>query len=98
MGYQGHGDLTELFELRRVGDRDWVIYDRRVPRDDGRCVVAHIFETEDDVVEVVWLDGRALPTLYISAPAVLDDLIYSVQRHGGTRPIEIPAFRPPPVA
>ena len=92
-------ESANLFDVRRVSDREWVIYDLRFDRNDARCVVACIWHSEDDTVEVVWLDGRALPTRYASVDAVMDDLMMAAQRvAGGTRPIEIPHFPPRLVA
>lgn len=87
---------ANLFDLRRVSDREWVIYDRRFALDDARCVVACVWHTDDDDVEVVWLDGRAMATKYASVDSVMADLTTAAQRvAGGTRPIEIPHFPPP---
>jgi hypothetical protein len=88
-------EAANLFDMRRVSDREWVIYDLRVAPNDARCVVACVWLTDDDDVEVVWLDGRALPTRYASVDAVMDDVTASAQRTaGGTRPIEIPSLPP----
>jgi hypothetical protein len=89
-------EAANLFDARRVSGREWVIYDLRVPPNDARCVVACVWRTDDDDVEVVWLDGRSLPTRYASVEAVMDDVTASAQRTaGGTRPIQIPSLPPP---
>ena len=89
-------EAANLFDVRRVSDREWVIYDLRVAPNDARCVVACVWLADDDDVEVVWLDGRALPTTYSSVDAVMHDITAWSQRSaGGTRPIEIPSLPPP---
>ncbi|MCW3493617.1 hypothetical protein [Microbacterium sp. SSM24] len=82
-------------ELRRVASHEWVVYDLQYPMDDSRCLVACLSETEDDLVEVVWLQGTTLPVLYRSPTEVLEDLVR--HRNAGLRlrrPDEIP-HRPP---
>lgn len=92
-------EAVKLFDLRRVSEREWVIYDRRFAMNDARCVVACVWNADDDDVEVVWLDGHALPTRYASVDAVMADLTVTSQRRaGGTRPIEIPHLPPPRLA
>lgn len=92
-------ESAKLFDVRRVSDREWVIYDLRFDVNDARCVVACIRYSDDDDVEVVWLDSRAMPTRYASVDAVMADLTIAAQRvAGGTRPIEIPHFPPRLVA
>ena len=87
------------FEVRRVSEREWVIYDVRFARNDARCVVACVRETDDEDAEVLWLDGRMMPTRYASVDAVVQDLTSaSLRRLGGRRPIEIPHFPPPRLA
>jgi hypothetical protein len=87
------------FEVRRVSDSEWVIYDVRFARNDARCVVACVRETDDQDVEVVWLGGRMRPTRYASVDAVVEDLTTAaLRRHGGSRPIEIPHLPPPRLA
>ena len=87
------------FEVRRVSEREWVIYDVRFARDDARCVVACVRETDDDDAEVVWLDSRMMPTRYASVDAVVQDLTtVALRRRGGRRPIEIPHLPPPRLA
>jgi hypothetical protein len=87
------------FEVRRVSHREWVIYDVRFERDDARCVVACVRETDDEDAEVVWLGGRMMPTRYASVDAVIEDLTTAtLRRRGGTRPIEIPHLPPPRLA
>ena len=84
------------FEVRRVSDREWVIYDVRFARNDAQCVVACVRETDDEDAEVVWLNGRMMPTRYVSVDAVVEDLTTAALRGlGGRRPIEIPHFPPP---
>lgn len=86
---------SKLFEVRRVSDQDWVVYDCRVPADDARCVIACVHSDEDDNVEVRWVDGRVMPTRYLSVGAVIDDLVVAERRRGGsTRPIAIPHYPP----
>lgn len=83
------------WELRRVSPHELVVYDLSYPLDDSRCVVACLTETEDDLVEVVWLRGTNLPSVYLSATDVLEDLVR--HREAGLRsrrPEEIP-HRPP---
>ena len=88
-------EAADLFDVRRVSDREWVIYDLRVPSNDARCVVACVWLTEEDDVEVVWLDDRPLPRRYASISAVMYDVTACARRSaGGTRPIEIPSLRP----
>jgi len=78
-----------------VSDREWVIYDARFARNDARCVVACVRETDDEDAEVVWLGGRMMPTRYGSVDAVIEDLtMATLRRRGGTRPIEIPHLPP----
>ncbi len=82
-------------ELRRVADHELVVYDLTYPLDDSRCVVAHLSESEDDLVEVLWVRGTNLPTVYLSAAEVLEDLVR--HRDAGQRsrrPAEIPHFPP----
>ncbi|MDY0908855.1 hypothetical protein [Microbacterium sp. CFBP9034] len=82
-------------ELRRVADHEWIVYDGAYPLDDSRSVVACLTDTEDDLVDVVWLQPTPLPTVYLCAADVLED----VARHRGRarnhgRPDEIPHFPP----
>ena len=84
------------YELRRVSDREWLIYDVRFPMNDARCLVACIWQSDEDEAEVVWIDGRSRPTTYVSPEAVMEDLtLAAVGGSGGTRPIEIPHLPPP---
>ena len=79
-------ESAKLFDVRRVSDREWVIYDLRFDLNDARCVVACIRYSDDDDVEVVWLDGRAMPTRYASVDAVMADLTIAAQRVAGGSP------------
>lgn len=82
-------------ELRRVAPHELIVRDLSYPLDDSRCILAHLTETEDDLVEVVWLQGISLPSVYLSAGEVLDDLLR--HRDAGQRsrrPDEIPHFPP----
>jgi len=89
-----NGDMMQ-FEVQRVSDREWVIYDVRFARNDARCVVACVRETDDEDAEVVWLDGRMMPTRYASVDAVVEDMTAAaLRRIGGARPIEIPHLQP----
>lgn len=88
---------SEPYGLRYVGPGEWVVYDRRIPGDDARCVIAHVSETDGQYVEVLWLAASSRPTRYVSAAAVVADLrVPASGRPGGTRPIEIPHFAPLP--
>lgn len=82
-------------ELRRVAPQELIVRDLSYPLDDSRCILAHLTETEDDLVEVVWLQGISLPSVYLSAGEVLDD----IRRHRNAdqrsrRPDEIPHLPP----
>lgn len=82
-------------ELRRVSSREWIVQDLGYPIDDSRSVVACITETEEDLVEVVWLTPTALPTLYLCAADVLEDIVrHRTAGTGSRRPAEIPHLPP----
>lgn len=88
-------ESMNTLELRRVSPREWIVQDLDYPIDDSRSVVACITETDDDLVDVVWLTQTALPTLYLCAADVLEDLVR--HRSAGTRsrrPAEIPHLPP----
>lgn len=86
---------TTALELRRVAPHEWVVQDLSFPIDDSRSLVAAITETEDDFVEVLWLVPTALPTLYLSATEVLEDLVrYRNAGRRSRRPAEIPHLPP----
>lgn len=87
---------ADMLELRKVGEREWVIYDRAFPLDDSRSVIACVTETTEDLAEVVWLQPSALPTLYLSPAEVLEDLMRSRSAHSRrAAPHTIPALPPP---
>lgn len=82
-------------ELRRIASDALVLYDTSYPADDPRGIVARLTETEDDLVEVVWLQASSLPSLYLEASEVLADV--ARYRGGGRRsrhPDEIPHLPP----
>jgi hypothetical protein len=82
-------------ELRRVAPHELVLYDLSYPLDDSRCVVAHLSETEEDLIEVVWVRGTNLPSVYLAASEVIEDLVR--HREAGERsrrPEEIPHLPP----
>lgn len=90
-------DAHDRFELRHVGDVEWLIHDHNYSHDDARHVVAHLAPTDGDVVEVTWLQTTALPTQYATPRDVIDDLIrWKARTARGTRPIPIPHFPPFP--
>lgn len=89
-----HSDSTAL-ELRRVAPHEWIVYDTSYPLDDSRSIVACVTETEEDVVEVVWLQRTPLPTLYLCATDVLEDVMrHRAVGRRSTRPEEIPHLPP----
>jgi hypothetical protein len=82
-------------ELRRVAPHEVILYDLTYALDDSRSVVARITETEDDLVEVAWERHTNLPSVYLSATDVVEDLV----RHHNAgqrsrRPEEIPHLPP----
>ncbi|MFE7846577.1 hypothetical protein ACFUTX_15435 [Microbacterium sp. NPDC057407] len=86
---------VNTLELRKIAPLEWIIQDLTYPIDDSRNVVAHITETEDDLVEVVWLQNLALPTLYLFATDVLEDVVRHRTAGGRSRrPSEIPHLPP----
>lgn len=93
-----HGEhAPDRFELRPVGEVEWLIHDHDYSHDDARRVVAHLAPTDADVIEVTWLRATALPTHYTTAHDVLDDLIrWNAKTGRDVRPIPIPHFPPFP--
>ncbi|GAA1968906.1 hypothetical protein [Microbacterium deminutum] len=81
-------------ELARTVTGWWFICDRDYRRDDARFVVAWMHEVDIDDVEVMWTGAVPLPTRYVSADTVLDDLIHFCAGSGSERPIPIPHFPP----
>lgn len=87
-------DPTSL-ELRRVSPHEWIVQDLSYPIDDSRSVVACVTETDDDFVEVVWVSPMALPTLYLCAADVLEDVVrHRSAGRRSVRPEEIPHLPP----
>lgn len=82
-------------QLRRVSSHESLMHDMSYPLDDSRSVVARLIETDDDLVEVVWMRGINLPSQYLCANDALDDFIR--HREAGLRsrrPEEIPHLPP----
>ncbi|GAB2843112.1 hypothetical protein GCM10027024_17650 [Microbacterium insulae] len=82
-------------KLRRISPSESLIHDLDYPLDDSRSVIARIFDTDDDLIEVVWLRGISLPSQYLCVDDVLDD--FRRHREAGLRsrrPEEIPHLPP----
>lgn len=82
-------------KLRRTASHELIVYDTAYPVDDSRSIVARLTETEEDLVEVVWLQEMSLPSVYREAAEVLEDL--ARHRESGRRsrrPDEIPHLPP----
>lgn len=88
-------DGDRRWELVRLDDDHWLVCDLRYPQDDARCMIACVTESEDGV-DVFWTARDIpLPTRYLEAADVIDDLIrWSRARPPHSRPIEI-AHAPP---
>ena len=82
---------TDRFELKRIGEAEWVICDSRFHPQDARCTVARIWEVDTNECQVVWLREEPLPTVYAAALDVLEDLCRTSQV---TKPAPIPHFSP----
>ncbi|MET0734257.1 MAG: hypothetical protein ABWY55_01230 [Microbacterium sp.] len=84
------------YTLVRVDQIDWVVQDRRFRLDDARHVVASAHATEDDAIDVVWIQPIPLPTRYARIDDLLDDLgrWWSMQSGRTTRPIPVPHVPP----
>lgn len=82
------------FELKKISDSDWLILDHRYGPNDARRTIACVYQMEPQLVEAVWLRDLPLPTSYMEAADVLEDVQSFYLREDARRPMTV-AHRPP---
>lgn len=55
-----------------IGTEDWLIHDTAYPDNDARRLVACVRERGADHVDVIWLQGKGLPTRFARVQDALD--------------------------
>jgi hypothetical protein len=79
----------ERLILVPIGAEDWLIHDTSFPENDARRLVACVRERGLDHVDVIWLQGKGLPTRFARVPDALDAAaraLPSRRRHSPAHP------------
>ncbi|MBD3943592.1 hypothetical protein IF188_18020 [Microbacterium sp. NEAU-LLC] len=90
--------MNERFVLQQLTPVEWIIVDASCAVDDPHRTVTCIREISSAEYEAVWLRHLALPVIYASPRAVLDDVIRVAahpSRVPSRKPVPIPHLAPP---